>query len=150
MGMDAQGPGMNGLQNMTGMQPQQDQTTVQNVTPVNPVVTGNGLQNAQSQGKGMYGPQQSSVPTQNTPNQWSGVSTAKGGHSAPTLMSAQPPGQAQNTVTSGQPIMGQPNQYMNTIGQNQQPFSYAQPHFGGKTGGSSGTGSPNSGGKGKG
>ena len=150
MGMDAQGPGMNGLQNMMGMQPQQDQTTVQNVTPVNPVVTGNGLQNAQSQGKGMYGPQQSSVPTQNTPNQWSGVSTAKGGHSAPTLMSAQPPGQAQNTVTSGQPIMGQPNQYMNTIGQNQQPFSYAQPHFGGKTGGSSGTGSPNSGGKGKG
>ena len=148
--MDAQGPGMNGLQNMMGMQPQQDQTTVQNVTPVNPVVTGNGLQNAQSQGKGMYGPQQSSVPTQNTPNQWSGVSTAKGGHSAPTLMSAQPPGQAQNTVTSGQPIMGQPNQYMNTIGQNQQPFSYAQPHFGGKTGGSSGTGSPNSGGKGKG
>ena len=148
--MDAQGPGMNGLQNMMGMQPQQDQTTVQNVTPVNPVVTGNGLQNTQSQGKGMYGPQQSSVPTQNTPNQWSGVSTAKGGPPAPTLMSAQPPGQAQNTVTSGQPIMGQPNQYMNTIGQNQQPFSYAQPHFGGKTGGSSGTGSPNSGGKGKG
>ena len=150
MGMDAQGPGMNGLQNMTGMQPQQDQTTVQNVTPVNPVVTGNGLQNAQSQGKGVYGPQQSSVPTQNPPNQWNGVSTAKGGPPAPTLMSAQPPGQAQNTVTSGQPIMGQPNQYMNTIGQNQQPFSYAQPHFGGKTGGSSGTGSPNSGGKGKG
>ena len=131
MGMDAQGPGMNGLQNMMGMQPQQDQTTVQNVTPVNPVVTGNGLQNAQSQGKGMYGPQQSSVPTQNTPNQWSGVSTAKGGPPAPTLMSAQPPGQAQNTVTSGQPIMGQPNQYMNTIGQNQQPFSYVQ-HGNGK------------------
>ena len=150
MGMDAQGPGMNGLQNMMGMQPQQDQTTVQNVTPVNPVVTGNGLQNAQSQGKGMYGPQQSSVPIQNTPNQWSGVSTAKGGPTAPTLMSAQPPGQAQNSVTSGQPIMGQPNQYMNTIGQNQQPFSYVQPQSSGKTGGSSGTGSPNSGGKGKG
>ena len=47
------------------------------------------------------------------------------------LMAAQPPGQAQNTVTSGQPIMGQPNQYMNTIGQNQQPFSYAQ-HGNGK------------------
>ena len=137
--MDAQGPGMNGLQNMTGMQPQQDQTTVQNVTPVNPVVTGNGLQNAQSQGKGMYGPQQSSVPTQNTPNQWSGVSTAKGGPPAPTLMSAQPPGQAQNTVTSGQPIMGQPNQYMNTVhgggkGGNSQPMSQPIGGGGGKGG----------------
>ena len=42
------------------------------------------------------------------------------------LMAVQPPGQAQNTVTSGQPIMGQPNQYMNTTGQGNQPFTYAQ------------------------
>jgi len=48
------------------------------------------------------------------------------------LMQVQPPGQAQNTVTSGQPIMGQPNQYMNTIGQNQQPFSYASGNGKGK------------------
>ena len=73
----------------------------------------------------------------------------QGGQMPNQLMSGKG-GNYQNTVTSGQPIMGQPNQYMNTIGQNQQPFSYAQPHFGGKTGGSSGTGSPNSGGKGKG
>ena len=36
------------------------------------------------------------------------------------LMAYQPPGQAQNTITSGQPIMGLPNQYMNTVAQNQQ------------------------------
>ena len=41
---------------------------------------------------------------------------------ANTLMSVTPPGQAQNTVTSGQPIMGQPNQYMNTVGANTQPL----------------------------
>jgi len=75
----------------------------------------------------------------------------KGQGSTPSsLMAIQPPGQAQNTVTSGQPIMGQPNQYMNTIGQNNQPFSYAQPQSGGKSGASSGIGSPHSGGKGKG
>lgn len=151
MGMDSSGPGMNDLGEMMGMQPQQPQDSiVQNVTPITPVVTGNGLQNAQSQGKGMYSPQQSSVPTQNVPGQWSGVSTAKGGPPAPSLMQPSQPGQAQNTITSGQPIMGQPNQYMNTIGQNNQPFSYAQPSHGGKTGVNSGTGSPNSGGKGKG
>ena len=74
----------------------------------------------------------------------------KGGSQQGQLMQPSQPGQAVNTISSGQPIMGQPNQYMNTIGQNQQPFSYAQPQSSGKTGGSSGTGSPNSGGKGKG
>jgi hypothetical protein len=38
------------------------------------------------------------------------------------LMQGTPPGQAQNTITSGQPIMGQPNQYMNTVGANTQPL----------------------------
>jgi hypothetical protein len=52
------------------------------------------------------------------------------------LMSVQPPGQAQNTALSGQPIMGQPNKYMNTIGQNQQTSSFGQQGSGkGKSGG---------------
>jgi len=94
--------------------------------------------------------QQASIQEQKYPGSTSmGSSQGKGGQGA-QLMSVQPPGQAQNTVTSGQPIMGQPNQYMNTIGQNNQPFSYAQPQSGGKSGASSGIGSPHSGGKGKG
>lgn len=86
-----------------------------------------------------------------TPQQPSDQPSGKGQSGGQNqLMAVQPPGQAQNTVTSGQPIMGQPNQYMNTIGQNNQPFSYAQPQSGGKSGASSGIGSPHSGGKGKG
>lgn len=40
----------------------------------------------------------------------------------PQMMQPTPPGNAQNTITSGQPIMGQPNQYMNTVGANTQPL----------------------------
>jgi hypothetical protein len=49
--------------------------------------------------------------------------TPSGGKGQPSqLMQPTPPGQAQNTVTSGQPIMGQPNQYSNTVGANTQPL----------------------------
>ena len=76
--------------------------SVQNVTPLRPVLSGNGLSQAQASGANEFT------------------------NSNPTLMSVQPPGQAQNTITSGQPIMGQPNQYMNTTGLGNQPFTYAQ------------------------
>jgi hypothetical protein len=74
-------------------------SAIQNVTPQKPFISGTGIQQAQSNGKGQSGGS-SPMPQQ--------------------LMAYQPPGQAQNTITSGQPIMGLPNQYMNTVAQNQQ------------------------------
>jgi len=116
----ASGGGKNGSGSLSSLMSQinngQNQSsTIQNVTPQSPIISGNGLQQAQNSGQ-----------------QFIGSSQGKGGQgSGAQLMGVQPPGQAQNTATSGQPIMGQPNQYMNTIGQNQQPFSYVQ-HGNGK------------------
>jgi len=45
----------------------------------------------------------------------------KGGSQQGQLMQPSQPGQAVNTVSSGQPIMGQPNNYMNTVGNSTQP-----------------------------
>lgn len=144
--------GAKGLSSMMGQNPNMVQPMVQNVTPLKPVLSGNGLSQAQasganqfSGGKGQSDGGQAPVtgfggpvgtmmngannfasnytPLQSTPTQ----STGKGqGGGSPQLMAVQPPGQAQNTITSGQPIMGQPNQYMNTTGQGNQPFTYAQ------------------------
>lgn len=99
--------GAKGLSSLMGQNPNMVQPMTQNVTPLKPVLSGDGLSQAQASGA----------------NQFSG---GKGQPSSPTLMQGTPPGQAQNTITSGQPIMGQPNQYMNTTGQGNQPFTYAQ------------------------
>ena len=45
----------------------------------------------------------------------------KGGSQQGQLMQPSQPGQAVNTISSGQPIMGQPNNYMNTVGNSTQP-----------------------------
>ena len=123
-------------------QPQQQQSSGKSNAPIYNIGQPNTQNTISNYGGGM------APPGDNSNNGFQN-NYGQGGQMPNQLMSGKG-GNYQNTVTSGQPIMGQPNQYMNTIGQNQQPFSYAQPHFGGKTGGSSGTGSPNSGGKGKG
>ena len=123
-------------------QPQQQQSSGKSNAPIYNIGEPNTQNTISNYGGGM-------APPGANFNNGSQNNYGQGGQMPNQLMSGKG-GNYQNTVTSGQPIMGQPNQYMNTIGQNQQPFSYAQPHFGGKTGGSSGTGSPNSGGKGKG
>jgi len=99
--------GAKGLSSLMGQNPNMVQPMTQNVTPLKPLLSGDGLSQAQANGANQF-------------------SSGKGQPSSPTLMQGTPPGQAQNTITSGQPIMGQPNQYMNTTGQGNQPFTYAQ------------------------
>jgi len=89
----------------------------------------------QSSGKGGY----SAPPSMPQPQSNFGTdSGGKGGYSAPQSIQ-QPPqpmgkgGTQTNSATSGQPRMGQQNQYSNTVGQwdnNQQQ----QPQFGGGKG----------------
>jgi len=77
----------------------------------NQMMNGTSYQQSQSNGKG-------SSPI-GTPV---GVAPqGKGGSQQGQLMQPSQPGQAVNTVSSGQPIMGQPNNYMNTVGNSTQP-----------------------------
>ena len=53
----------------------------------------------------------------------------KGGSQQGQLMQPSQPGQAVNTISSGQPIMGQPNNYMNTVGNSTQPVFNNQAYY---------------------
>jgi hypothetical protein len=75
---------------------------------------------SQSSGKGQISYPTYNLPQANTTNtvgNYSGMPPpgyAQNGQISPQLMSMGG-GNYQNTITSGQPIMGQPNQYMNNV-----------------------------------
>ena len=104
-------------------QPQQQQSSGKSNAPIYNIGQPNTQNTISNYGGGM-------APPGSNFNNGSQNNYGQGGQMPNQLMSGKG-GNYQNTVTSGQPIMGQPNQYMNTIGQNQQPFSYVQ-HGNGK------------------
>ena len=112
-------------------QPQQQQSSGKSNAPIYNIGQPNTQNTISNYGGGM-------VPPGDNSNNGFQNNYGQGGQMPNQLMSGKG-GNYQNTVTSGQPIMGQPNQYMNTVhsggkGGNSQPMSQPIGGGGGKGG----------------